>query len=61
MIDSMSSAVQGLAGAQQQASLSALRTAAESQNRLADVLMKQAAQLAAANPSGVGGNVDTYA
>lgn len=54
------------AGTAQQASLIALRTVAQSQQAMAEALARQAEQQAvqvtpAANPEGLGGNVDTYA
>lgn len=66
MIDATSSLLQGMASGQQQAALTALRLAAESQRQVADMLTRQAVQPAtgaalAANPPGVGQNVDTYA
>lgn len=66
MMDAVSSTEQSLATSPQQASLIALRSEAQSQKAVADLLAKQAEQQAqqvvpASNPQGVGENVDTFA
>lgn len=66
MMDAVSATEQSLASTPQQANLIALRTEAQSQKAIADLLAKQAEQqarqvLPAGNPEGVGQNVDTFA
>jgi hypothetical protein len=65
-MEAVSSTEQSQAGTPQQANLIALRAEAQSQQAIADLLAKQAERQAqavapAANPEGVGQNVDTYA
>lgn len=65
-MEAVSSTEQSQAGTPLQANLIALRTEAQSQKAIADVLARQAEQQAqqvvpSANPEGVGQNVDTYA
>ncbi len=66
MMDALSSAEFSVASTPQQASLIALRTEAQSQKAVADLLAKQAEQqtqevVPTGNPEGVGQNVDTFA
>jgi hypothetical protein len=65
-MEAISSTEQSLAGTPRQANLIALRIETQSQQAMADMLARQAEQQAgqivpAANPEGVGQNVDTYA
>lgn len=65
-MEAISSTEQSLAGTPRQASLIALRIETQSQQALADMLARQTEQQAeqvvpAANPEGVGQNIDTYA
>ncbi len=65
-MEAVSATEQSLASTPQQANIIALRTEAQSQRAIADLLAKQAEQqaqqvVAAANPHGIGQNVDTYA
>lgn len=65
-MDAVSSPELTLARSPQQASIIALRTEAQSQQAIAELLAKQAQEQAsqtapASNPAGIGENVDTYA
>jgi hypothetical protein len=65
-MEAISSTEQSLAGTPRQANLIALRIETQSQQAIADMLARQAEQQSeqvapAANPEGVGQNVDTYA
>ncbi|HNA29701.1 MAG TPA: hypothetical protein PLL19_08810 [Thiobacillaceae bacterium] len=65
-MDAVAATEQSQATTPQQASLIALRIEAQSQQAIADLLARQAAEQAqavpaAANPEGLGGSVDTYA
>lgn len=65
-MEAVSSTEQSLGGTPQQANIIALRTEAQSQKAIADLLSKQAEQqvqqvVPASNPEGVGQNIDTFA
>lgn len=65
-MEAVSSIEQSQAGTPLQANLIALRTEAQSQQAIADLLARQAEQQArqvvpSSNPEGVGQNVDTFA
>ncbi|MEW5770728.1 MAG: hypothetical protein AB1831_10245 [Pseudomonadota bacterium] len=66
MISGVSSTEQSQATSQLQANIVAVRNEAQNQQRIADNLAQQAQRSqeqvqTTSNPSGVGGNVDTYA
>lgn len=66
MIDGVSSTEQTQATSQIQANLIAVRSEAQAQQQIANVLEQQAQQaqsqvVPSSNPEGVGQNVDTYA
>ena len=65
-MEAVSATEQSLGGTPMQASMAMLRTEAQSQRAIADLLARQAQQQAqavtpSANPAGLGTYVDTYA